>query len=274
MARLVAGETVHLVNVKGQTYLLTLKTGATFQFSGETIPHDTLIGTEEGCEIALSRGTRFFVLKPTLAEYALKMPRGAQILYPKDLAIITHWADIYPGATVVEAGVGSGALTLALLRAVGEKGKVISYEIRPDFAKRAEINITNFLGPSDRLTIRQENIYENFLETEVDRIVLDLPEPHRVVPAAAERLRSGGIFLSFLPTVPQVERVVQALRTDHRFEWIETFETFQRHWNIDGPSVRPDLRMVAHSGFITTAKRIKRLDRPVKAVPQEVEQTP
>ncbi|HZR47723.1 MAG TPA: tRNA (adenine-N1)-methyltransferase, partial [Candidatus Manganitrophaceae bacterium] len=244
-----------------------------FQFSGETIAHDAIIGREDGTEIVLSRGSRFFVIRPTLAEYTLHMPRGAQILYPKDLALILMWADIYPGATVIEAGVGSGALTTAMLQAVGEKGRVISYEIRDDFARRAKTNIETYLGPeivSDRLRIRPENIYDGIAEEQVDRIVLDLPEPHRVVPHAVSKLRAGGIFLSFLPTVPQVELVVSALRREPAFEWIETFETLLRDWNIDGRSVRPNMRMVAHSGFITTARRIQRMpDAPEKQGPSE-----
>lgn len=262
MKLLASGERIHLVNLKGLAYPLTLKAGATFQFSGEKIEHDAIIGQEDGTEIALSRGSRFFVIRPTLAEYTLHMPRGAQILYPKDLALILMWADIHPGATVIEAGVGSGALTTALLQAVGEKGRVISYEIRDDFARRAKTNIETYLGPeivSDRLKIRPENIYDGIAEEQVDRIVLDLPEPHRVVPHAVSKLRAGGIFLSFLPTVPQVELVVSALRKEPAFEWIETFETLLRDWNIDGRSVRPNMRMVAHSGFITVARRIKRM---------------
>lgn len=255
------GERIHLVDLKGRTYALTLKAGAKFQFSGEMLLHDSLIGQEDGVEIALSRGTRFFVLYPTLAEYTLQMPRGAQILYPKDLALIPLWAGVYPGATVVEAGMGSGALTLALLQAIGEKGHLISYEIREDFAARAMLNVRAFLGETDQLTLRRADIYEGILETAVDRIVLDLPEPHRVVPHAVERLRSGGLFLAFLPTVPQVERLVATLRGCPEFEWIDTFETLLRGWNIDGRSVRPNLRMVGHSGFITTARRVRRMSK-------------
>lgn len=259
-----SGEEVHLVNKKGRVYRLKLKAGASFQFSGESISHDEMIGKEDGSEVALSRGTRFFLFRPTLADYTLNMPRGAQILYPKELAVIPLWADIYPGARVVEAGIGSGALTLPLLNAVGEKGHVHSYEIREDFANRAIKNIEIYLGHSpirDRLYVRHEDIYEGIKEENVDRIVLDLPEPHRVVPHALEKLRSGGIFLSFLPTVPQVEKVVEALQQTRSFERIETFETMLRPWNIDGRSVRPSLRMVAHSGFITTARLVKRIPK-------------
>ncbi len=259
-----SGEEIHLVNKKGRTYRCTLKTGATFQFSGEAIPHDDLIGKEDGSEIALSRGTRFFIFRPTMADYTLHMPRGAQILYPKDLALIPMWADIYPGATVIEAGVGSGALTLCLLNAIGAKGRLYSYELREDFANRALKNIENRISPSplgDRFFIQQKDIYEGIEEEDVDRIVLDLPEPHQVVPHAIEKLRAGGIFLAFLPTVPQIEILVRALQEARCFEQIETFETLLRPWNIDGRSVRPNLRMVAHSGFITTARRVKRLPK-------------
>ncbi len=264
MMPFVSGDRIHLVNKKGRTYRLHLQEGAVFQFSGETIAHDDIIGLSDGSEIALSRGTRFFALKPTLAEYTLHMKRGAQILYPKDLALMPMWADVYPGATVIEAGIGSGALTIPLLNAVGEKGHLISYEIREDFAGRAIKNIEAYFSPSplnDRLTVHQQSIYDGILEEEVDRIVLDLPEPHLVVPHAVEKLRSGGIFLCFLPTVPQIEKVVLALQESKVFESIETFETMLRPWNIDGRSVRPSLRMVAHSGFITTARKVERLIR-------------
>jgi tRNA (adenine57-N1/adenine58-N1)-methyltransferase len=264
-----AHEVVHLVTDDGKEYRITLKPGATFQFSGETLSYDTLIGQEDGTEVTLSRGSRFLALRPTLAQYTLHMPRGAQILYPKDLALIPMWADIYPGATVVEAGIGSGALTLTLLRAVGERGRVISYEIREDFLARAVLNIKAYLdGPLfDRLLTRQQDIYEGMAEEEVDRVVLDLPEPHRVVPHAAEHLRSGGVFLAFLPTVPQVTKLVDVLSAEKRFGFIETFETLLRPWNIDGRSVRPHLRMVAHSGFLTVARRINRrsFSRPVSS---------
>ncbi len=258
------GDRIHLVNKKGRIYRLHLQAGGSYQFSGETIAHDEIIGLEDGTEIALSRGTRFFALRPTLSEYTLHMKRGAQILYPKDLALIPLWADVYPGARVIEAGIGSGALTIPLLNALGEKGHLSSYEIREDFAGRAIKNIEAYFNPSplnDRLLVRNQNIYEGIVEDEVDRIVLDLPEPHWVVPHAVDKLRSGGIFLCFLPTVPQIEKVVLALQEAGVFESIETFETLLRPWNIDGRSVRPSLRMVAHSGFITTARKVKRIPK-------------
>lgn len=249
-------EQIHLVDRKGRQYVLTLKKGKTFQHSGETIAHDDLIGLEEGIRITLSGGTRMTVLRPTLAEYILKMPRGAQVIYPKDLGIILLWGDVYPGARVLEAGVGSGALTMALLRAVGEKGRVFSYEVREDFARYAERNIQQYLGDMHHWELHRRDIYEGIVERELDRIILDLPEPWRLVAHAENALRSGGIMLSYLPTIPQVDQLVGQLRASRAFDFIETIETLLRSWNIEGRSVRPDHRMVAHTGFITTARRI------------------
>lgn len=253
-----AGDRVHLVNRRGRQYAFTLRRGGTFQFSGEWLRHDDLIGKEDGTEAVLSRGSRFLAFLPTLAEYILKMPRGAQIIYPKDLGLILILADIHPGATVLEAGTGSGSLTLALLRGVGEKGRVISYELREDFAEKARQNIAGFSAAAENLVSKIGNVYEALEEREIDRMVLDLPEPWRVVPHAAGALRSGGIFLCFLPTVPQVVQTVETLRSRPDFDRIETVESLLRPWNIDGRSVRPDHRMVAHTGFLITARKITR----------------
>ncbi|MBI3611387.1 MAG: tRNA (adenine-N1)-methyltransferase [Nitrospirae bacterium] len=256
MSNLRSGDRIHLVSRKDRRYTVVLKAGGVFRFSGEMLAHDDLIGQPESITVRTSRGTPFVALKPTLAEYVLKMPRGAQVIYPKDLSLILMWADIYPGAKVLEAGIGSGALTMALLRSVGEKGSVISYEVREDFAKRAQENINQFLGPASNLVVRMKNIYEGIEDRPVDRLVLDLPEPWLVVPHAVPALRPGGIFLCLLPTVPQVQQVVAALRAEKSFGFIETFETLLRTWNIDGRSVRPDHRMVAHSAFLIVARRI------------------
>ena len=260
--RFLPGERIHLVSPKGRRYTLRLREGRVFQFSGETLAHDDLIGHPDGLSIQTSRGTPFIALRPTLAENVLKMPRGAQVIYPKDLGLILMWADIYPGAKILEAGIGSGALTMALLRSVGEKGSVVSYEIREDFAKRAQENIQEFLGPVSNLVVRPNDIYEGIEDGPVDRLLLDLPEPWHVVPHAVKALRSGGIFFCLLPTVPQVQQVVAALRSEKTFAFIETFETLLRTWNIDGRSVRPDHRMVAHSAFLTVARRIIPPDQP------------
>lgn len=261
MRRLQNGERIHLVDHKGRQYALTLKAGDRFQLSGETIAHDDLIGKADGSLVTLSHGKRMVALLPTLGEYVLKMPRGAQVIYPKDLAMITIWADIYPGARVFEAGTGSGALTMALLRAVGERGLVVSYEAREDFARTAMKNIERYVGPVPNLTMRKQDAYEG-IQTDTDkglfdRIVLDLPEPWRVVPHAVQALRSGGVYLSYVPTVPQTQQTVEALERAAVFGLIETFETLLRPWNIEGRSVRPAHRMVAHSGFITVARKVE-----------------
>lgn len=255
-----AGERVHLLDHKGRRYGLTLRTGAVFQHSGEMLRHDDVIGRPDGTAVVLSRGTRLTALRPTLAEYVLKMPRGAQIIYPKDLATILLWADIYPGARVLEAGIGSGALTLTLLRAVGEHGQVLSYELREDFLTVALANVELALGKvPPNLTASLKDVTEGIEDGRphvIDRIVLDIPEPWRAVAACAEALRPGGLLLCYLPTVPQVAHLVEVLRAHGPFIMVETIEVLIRPWTIDGRSVRPDHRMVAHTGFITTARRI------------------
>lgn len=261
MAHLRNGERIHLVDKNGRQYALTLKAGDLYQFSGHKIAHDELIGKPDGSLVTLSGDKQMLALRPTFGDYVLKMPRGAQVLYPKDLALIPMWADVYPGARVFEAGTGSGALTMALLRAVGPQGLVVTYEAREDFARTAMTNIERYLGPVSQLVPLRKNAYEgiDLLEDGIpfDRIVLDLPEPWQVVTHAAKTLRSGGIYLSFVPTVPQVVQTVEALQRAAVFGLVETFETLLRTWSIQGRSVRPDHRMVAHSGFITVARKIE-----------------
>jgi tRNA (adenine57-N1/adenine58-N1)-methyltransferase len=263
MKRFQPGERIHLIDKKDRAYALTLKAGEIFQHSGDVLPHDEIIGKSEGTVVQFSNGKRMMAIHPTLAEYTLKMPRGAQVIYPKDLAVIPLWADIYPGARVFEAGVGSGALTMALLRAVGEWGCVVSYEMREDFAATASKNIERFMGKVANHFLQIRNAYEGIALGEggrtwmFDRVVLDLPEPWRVVPHAARVLRPGGIYLSYVPTVPQVMQTVQALEQSRVFTMLQNFETLLRTWNIKGRSVRPDHRMVAHSGFITVARKVE-----------------
>ncbi len=261
MSSLSSGERIHLVDKKGRHYALTLKAGETYQFSGQTIPHDALIGRPDATMVTLSGGKKMLALRPTFGDYVLKMPRGAQVLYPKDLALIPMWADVYPGARVFEAGTGSGALTMALLRAVGPRGLVVTYEMREDFSRVARLNIDRYMGPMPHLVTVRKNAYEGIDLPDdgvpFDRVVLDLPEPWQVVPHAAAVLRSGGIYLSFVPTVPQVMQTVEALERTTVFAMVETFETLLRTWSIQGRSVRPDHRMVAHSGFITVARKVE-----------------
>jgi tRNA (adenine57-N1/adenine58-N1)-methyltransferase len=184
----------------------------------------------------------------------MHMKRETSIIYPKDLALILFYADIYPGSTCLEAGIGSGSLTLTLLRAVGPLGKVISYEIRPEFIERAQKNVQLLLGETPNLEVKQRDIYEGIEEQGLDRIILDIPEPWQVVPSAAEHLRPGGIFTSYLPTIIQVKSLVDALQEEKRFSSIQTMETLLRDWHIEGLSVRPAHRMVAHTGFLTVAR--------------------
>jgi tRNA (adenine57-N1/adenine58-N1)-methyltransferase catalytic subunit len=261
MSKLQSGERIHLVDKKGRQYALTLKAGDLYQLSGHKISHDDLIGKPDGSLVALSGNKTMLALRPTFGDYVLKMPRGAQVLYPKDLALIPMWADVYPGSRVFEAGTGSGALTMALLRAVGLRGLVVTYEAREDFARTAMINIERYMGPVPNLISFRRNVYEGISLLDdglpFDRLVLDLPEPWQVVPYAAEVLRSGGMYLSFVPTVPQVVQTVEALERAAVFGMVETFETLLRTWSIQGRSVRPDHRMVAHSGFITVARKIE-----------------
>jgi tRNA (adenine57-N1/adenine58-N1)-methyltransferase len=261
MSHFQSGERIHLVDKKGRQYALTLKAGDRYQLSGHKIAHDDLIGKPDGSLVTLSGNKAMLALKPTFGDYVLKMPRGAQVLYPKDLALIPMWADVYPGARVFEAGTGSGALTMALLRAVGLRGMVVTYEAREDFARTAMTNIERYMGPVPNLIPLRQNAYEGISLLDdglpFDRLVLDLPEPWQVVPHAAQVLRSGGIYLSFVPTVPQVVQTVEALERAIVFGMIETFETLLRTWSVHGRSVRPDHRMVAHSGFITVARKIE-----------------
>ena len=251
------GEQALLIDQRGKRHLLLLRKGETFHSDRGWIPHDTIIGQPDGSWVRTSKGMRYLALRPTLSEYVLDMPRGAQVIYPKDLAIVMFWADIFPGARVLEAGMGSGALTLALLRAVGPEGKVISYEQREDFARRALANIHLRMGEVTNLAVRLRPVEEGLAEEEpVDRAVFDLPEPWLLVEPVARVLRSGGIFLSYVPTIIQSHQLSEALRRHPGYALLETFETLFRPWNIEGTSVRPFHRMVAHTGFLTVARRV------------------
>ena len=236
-------------------YLIHLDASITFHSHMGTLPHSSIIGQEEGSWVYTSHGLRFLTLRPTLAEYLQEIPRSTQIVYPKDVGAILVLGDIFPGATVVEAGLGSGALTVALLRAVGASGRVIAYEIKEELVERTLVNIRAYGPNCSNLTVKIGDIYQGIEEREVDRIVLDLPEPWQAVSHAAEALRPGGVLLSFLPTTLQIHRLVEALEADTRFQLIDTVEVLVRPWHVSQRSVRPAHRMVAHTGFITTARR-------------------
>ncbi|HLJ61839.1 MAG TPA: tRNA (adenine-N1)-methyltransferase [bacterium] len=269
------GDPIVLIDRRGRRYMITLKAGGASDMRGGKIAHDELLGGDEGGTVRSTRGERFLVIRPTLAEFVLEMPRGAQVIYPKDLGAILMLADVFPGARVLEAGTGSGALTMALLRAVGPVGRVVSYEIRDDFARTAERNIHRYLGAADTLITRHQDVYEAILPDDrpLDRIVLDVPEPWRVVPQAAEALVPGGILLAYVPTILQGARTVEVLRASGAFALVEVVEVLLRPWNIDGRSVRPAHRMVAHTAFLIVARRVQSmaaadvLDTPVGSEP-------
>lgn len=258
---LLVGEKVVIVDSKKRRYLVTLAENAEFHSHAGFFPHSMLIGSEEGITVRSSGGARYTAIRPTLAEFVLKMPRGAQVIYPKDLGAILMLADIFPGARVLESGIGSGAMSMTLLRAGAE---VIGYEIREDFAKKAQENVLAFLGQeaAKRYRVEVRDCYEGISETGLDRIVLDLPEPWNVIPHAAKALRTGGIILSYLPTITQCA-TLRAMLGDHGFAMAETIEVLHRGWHIEGMSVRPDHRMVAHTGFLTQA-RLLGDDAPVE----------
>jgi tRNA (adenine57-N1/adenine58-N1)-methyltransferase len=251
-----AGERVLLVDAKDRRYLITLVPAATFHTHAGVVAHDDLIGTTEGSAVAGSTGRSFLVLRPTLSDVVLKMPRGAQVIYPKDLGAILIAADIGPGQRILEAGVGSGALSMTVLRA---GASVVGYELREDFAARARTNVIAALGPDAPYRVEIRDVTQGVDETMLDRVLLDMPEPHKVVPAAAAALRPGGILLSYLPTINQTALLRQALDdADSPFGLAETQEVMRRTWHVEARSVRPDHRMVGHTGFLTTARRLDR----------------
>jgi tRNA (adenine57-N1/adenine58-N1)-methyltransferase catalytic subunit len=252
-----AGEKVLLLDRKGRRFLLTLRAGAMFHFHGGHLAHDELIGATEGTSARSSRGQPLLVLRPTAADWTLKAPRGAQVVYPKDQAMIVALGDIGPGLEVVEAGAGSGALTCALLRAVGAEGQVISFELRDDHADVAERNVAErFGGAPENWELRRDDVVAGLAALTCDRVVLDLLDAAAVLKVAAEALRPGGILVAYTPTVPPLMRLREGLDADPRWGLAATCETLLRTWHVDGLSVRPDHRMVAHTAFITTARRL------------------
>lgn len=250
--RLADGERVLLVDNKRRRYLVALTAGGEFHSHAGVLGHDEIIGRDEGAVLQTSQGGSYTVIRPTLADFVLKMPRGAQVIYPKDLGPILMLADLAPGMHVLESGVGSGALSMAMLRA---GARVTGYEVRENFATTARRNVQAFLGDeaADRYTVELRDTYEGIDLVGVDRVVLDLPEPWQVVPHAAEALRPGGIMVAYTPAITQAAQLRESLGKAG-FRFAETMEILQRTWHIDGAAVRPDHRMVAHTGFLTHAR--------------------
>ena len=250
------GDPVLLVDRAGNRRLIRLRAGGRVDSHKGYVEHDRLIGDKEGLVLRTSMGAMFTAVRPRLSDYVLEMPRSTAIVYPKDIAAILLWADVYQGATVLEAGLGSGSLTLALLRAVGPSGQVIAYEARPEFVNPGLANIRGFVDPPANLLIRERDVYEGIEELEIDRVVLDVPEPWRVVSHLGGALRNGGIAAFYNPSIIQVQRTVQALDAAAEFGQIETLEVLHRSWHIKGQAVRPVQQISGHTGFLTFARRL------------------
>ncbi|MGA1774034.1 MAG: tRNA (adenine-N1)-methyltransferase [Nitriliruptoraceae bacterium] len=264
-----AGETVLLRDARGRRSLVTLVVGGTWHSNAGAVAHDDLIGRAEGTAVRTPRGTELVALRPTREDVVLKMPRGAQVVYPKDQAMIVALADVRPGMSVAEAGAGSGALTLALLDAVGPEGQVVSVERREDHAEVARANVERFRGAAPAgWDLRTGDAVDVLPGLAVHRGVLDLPEPWSLVDAVATALAPGGILVTYLPSIVQVARVTEALRDDGRFADVTTTETLVRPWDVDGAAVRPAHRMVAHTAFLTRARRVPRRDEGGPAAPR------
>jgi tRNA (adenine57-N1/adenine58-N1)-methyltransferase len=249
------GDSILFIDRKARQYLRTLRAGRSLTVRGAKFAAEELIGLAEGTVVRSSMGDYLQVFRPTYAQLIPNLPREAQVIYPKDVGTILVWGDIHPGARVVEIGVGPGATTIALLRAVGPTGEVITYEIRDTFAAMARDNVTRFYGAAPQWRIVAGDAYAGIDERDIDRFVVDVPEPWRVVPHAAVALRPGGVFVGFIPTVLQMQQLVAALR-DGGFAAIEAMESLQRFWHVTDRSVRPEHRMVAHSGFLVVARRL------------------
>ncbi len=240
-----------LLDVKRRRYLIVLAEGGEFHSHAGYVPHADIVGSPEGVVLRSTRGAEYTVLRPTLEDFVVEMPRGAQVIYPKDLAPICMMADIGPGQRVFESGVGSGALSMTMLRWGAD---IVGYELREDFANRARANVRSFLGTAalDRYQVELRDSYEGIDDGPFDRVLLDLPEPWRVVPHAERVLHAGGIFVAYTPSIIQASQVRETLRG----RWIDarTTEVLHRTWHIEGAAVRPDHRMVAHTGFLTVAR--------------------
>ncbi|MTE23647.1 tRNA (adenine-N1)-methyltransferase [Microbacterium sp. ZXX196] len=255
------GDRVQLTGPKGKLQTITLREGGELHSHLGMIAHAQIEGQPDGSVIANSGGHEFLALRPLLKDFVMSMPRGAAIVYPKDAAQIVQQADIFPGAVVVEAGVGSGALSMSLLRAVGASGRLMSFERREEFAEVARANVETFFGGlPEQWSIHFGDLADALPRDaepgSVDRVVLDMLAPWEVMPAVADALAPGGVVLCYVATATQLSRVAEFLREMGDFTEPEASETMVRGWHVDGLAVRPDHRMVAHTGFLITARRL------------------
>ncbi|MEV4570643.1 tRNA (adenine-N1)-methyltransferase [Nonomuraea sp. NPDC049421] len=253
-----AGDQVQLTDPKNKRHTITLKEDGVFHTHKGAIPHSDLIGQPEGSVVRSSGGTQYLAFRHLLQDYTLAMPRGAAVIYPKDASMIVGMADIFPGARVIEAGVGSGALTCFLLRAVGPDGHVTSYERREEFADVARKNVEKFYGgPMDdnwRLVVG--DLVASIDEADVDRVILDMLAPWECVDAAAKALTPGGVICCYVATTTQMSKTVEAIRDHGCFTEPHAWETLVRDWHVEGLAVRPDHRMIGHTGFLVSARRM------------------
>jgi tRNA (adenine57-N1/adenine58-N1)-methyltransferase catalytic subunit len=252
------GERVQLTDAKGRHYTIELTPGSEFHTHRGSIAHDAVIGLDQGSVIKSSNGALFLVLRPLLVDYLMSMPRGPQVIYPKDAAQIVHEGDIFPGACVLEAGAGSGALTCSLLRAVGPQGRVISYEQRADHAEHARRNVSVFHGgaPDNWQLIISDLADSELPDGSVDRAVLDMLAPWDVLDAVSRLVTAGGVLVIYVPTVTQLSRAVEAVRAQQCWTEPRSWETLQRGWNVVGLAVRPQHSMRGHTAFLITTRRL------------------
>lgn len=249
------GDRVQLTDAKGRHHTVVLETDGTFHTHKGALAHNDLIGAPEGSVITAASGTPYLALRPLLSDYVLAMPRGAAVIYPKDAAQILMWADIFPGARVLEAGAGSGALTCSLLRAVGPGGQVISYEIRADHEEFARRNVVQFFGSEPPQWELRSGDAATF-DGHVDRVVLDMLEPWTMIPMVLSALVPGGVLAVYVATTTQLSRVAEDIRTAGGFTEPEAWETLHRSWHLEGLAVRPEHRMIGHTAFLLTARRL------------------
>ncbi len=248
---------MQLTDAKGRRYTVVLEEGGVYHTHRGALAHDDLIGAPEGSVITSAANTQYLALRPLLADYVLSMPRGAQVIYPKDAAQIVMWGDIFPGARVLEAGAGSGALTCSLLRAIGPEGSVTSYEVRPDHAEHAARNVEQFFGAApSNWTLHVADLATHPTEQKVDRVVLDVLAPWEMLPTVSAALVPGGVLVVYVATTTQLSRITETIREAGCFTEPQAWETLLRPWHVVGLAVRPEHRMIAHTAFLLTARRL------------------